>query len=323
MKAQARYICTQLRAHCQAASVLEGTVHSVFRRVCNLEFPGLPIVSLTTESIPVKPWAAQLQGPEVCSFQDLPIQQGDPVRYEYGFVLFPAADLQVSLAGAQPVDCGMAADFPVSGQISQEKRAQLRQCLLSAHPAGVLPLLKIWEPQLPIPDNPVSDFLKERVSRLFDAALSGDLQVLAQCSGQVAGCGPGLTPSSDDLLIGLMASLLYTSFCYGLSLRRARAINQALIAGARGKTLRLSYEMMQQSADGCLTQDLHLLLRGLCQSAPCSIEPLALRVLDYGETSGSDTLTGIYLGILLADGLRLRELPGQSPPAAGKYRELG
>ena len=51
------------------------------------------------------------------------------------------------------------------------------------------------------------DFLKPRIAEFRAAMQKQDLQYIVNCTANIAGCGPGLTPASDDFLCGYLAAL--------------------------------------------------------------------------------------------------------------------
>ena len=107
---------------------------------------------------------------------------------------------------------------------------------------------------------------------------------------QCIGCGPGLTPSGDDLLIGAMVSL----WAFG-ERSQAQALANWVRAEAPGRTNALSLAHLLGAADGVAIEPVMALLEH-CASGDASATTDALRqLLAHGQHSGHDTLCGIRL----------------------------
>ena len=106
---------------------------------------------------------------------------------------------------------------------------------------------------------------------------------------QIAGRGPGLTPSGDDLLTGIMHAITIwpriAATADGPDVRRLFA------DAARPKTTRISAAYLDAAARGQASEPWHALVRSLGQSH-ATARRAARRVLAVGETSGADALTG-------------------------------
>lgn len=106
---------------------------------------------------------------------------------------------------------------------------------------------------------------------------------------QIAGRGPGLTPSGDDLLTGIMHAITIwpriAATAGGPDIRRLFA------DAARPKTTRISAAYLDAAARGQACEPWHALVHSLGQSHAAA-RRAARRVLAVGETSGADALTG-------------------------------
>lgn len=103
---------------------------------------------------------------------------------------------------------------------------------------------------------------------------------------ELIGLGQGLTPAGDDFLLGILAAL----DLYGAATERV-----ALCAALKPeKTNRISAAFLRAAADGVYGEYLLRLLQALADSATqTELADCAVRVLQTGHTSGSDTLSGI------------------------------
>ena len=108
----------------------------------------------------------------------------------------------------------------------------------------------------------------------------------AQILAELVGLGQGLTPAGDDFLVGVLAAL---------DMARATTLRTALCAALRlQKTNAISAGFLRAAADSDYAEALLALLRARDGGAVReSLESCALRVLQTGHTSGSDTLGGM------------------------------
>jgi len=148
--------------------------------------------------------------------------------------------------------------------------------------------------------NSAGELILPRINKLLACIISGDMESLRHAAGNVVGFGPGLTPSADDFLCALMASLLYSDAYYARNLSRTYQINNAIIGKIFERTTTLSAEMLSLAAQGWVAEGVRrLLLAVFAENGQRALKDRLLSVLDYGETSGTDLTAGVYAGCLL------------------------
>lgn len=161
--------------------------------------------------------------------------------------------------------------------------------------------------------NVYSDLIGPRLPCLYAAVDNGDSIAAERAAERIAGCGVGLTPSSDDLLTGYLAVLNAMAELEGDEERKrvARCIADA----AAQKTNRISGAFLTESGRGQISEDVLLLLKALFSNTDAErIGAAAKRVAAFGSTSGTDTLTGIVLAIIHHNG-------GKNSGQAGNQKE--
>jgi len=137
---------------------------------------------------------------------------------------------------------------------------------------------------------------------LVEACRARDMAWIAQSGLRLVGLGPGLTPSGDDYLGGL----LFTAYC----LKAAYPTEFSWGAGpvldflhqARALTNRISDTILSDLAHGHGPEPLHDLVNSLLQAG--TVEHLvscAYRLTGIGHTSGWDMLAGALTGMLLTE----------------------
>ncbi len=125
------------------------------------------------------------------------------------------------------------------------------------------------------------NFFLEKIDLFLNGLISGDLDITLN----IIGFGPGLTPSSDDFLVGLLSALVYA----GDPL--SRIIGQ-YINLHKEKTTEVSKWMLHYAANHRLFP---IIIKRFYQTGGHNLE----QFLTHGGTSGLDLLCGIYTGLFL------------------------
>ena len=133
------------------------------------------------------------------------------------------------------------------------------------------------------------------LTALGAARRSDDADAFVVAAALLAGWGPGLTPSGDDFLAGLMLSF------WAQQGEAARPLCDRIAAAALPRTTRLSGAFLQAAANGLADTRWHALLHALTGAPGVMLEQAAREVLAFGATSGLDMLAGFLYGILNAD----------------------
>lgn len=143
------------------------------------------------------------------------------------------------------------------------------------------------------PADALSIALRDRAARLEDAMTScrGDVGASAVA---LLGLGPGLTPSGDDFLVGMLAALEVV----GHGDRGAIAV--AVADHAPELTTELSARALSHAASGRYPQRLHDVLVAIVTNDAAAIRDRVEDVMRYGATSGADTLAGVFAGLRVA-----------------------
>lgn len=132
-------------------------------------------------------------------------------------------------------------------------------------------------------------------NRSLEALLQGlraqSLEIAMRAAGAIAGLGNGLTPSGDDVLIGLL--LGFQALQPGLQ-SRIPGFVEAVVALAYQKTTALSASLMECAASGQADERIVSAVDGI-SSGHLTAGECARLLLSYGGSSGGDTLLGVLL----------------------------
>lgn len=291
-------VCHSLRRSIPAGGC-PATVHSVFDRAVNLVTP-LGLVTLLPKCRPLYPFSVRID-------TDIPFPALG-LRPDMSAMLLPgeasAGMLRVDLTNALDTDLSVLErkELIVPPDLSDRLERLAGVIGEEGKPEGMAPLVFHLEEGSSadyaerFPHNHYTAFLLPRVRRLFDALHTGQIVEISAAAGAMAGCGPGLTPSSDDFLCGMMAAMLARGGARGRVLR-TMDITQRMGCAARVKTNVISGSFLIRSSQGLLSADVLDTVGQLFSNGPTqSLESAASRVITFGETSGTDILSGIYFG---------------------------
>ena len=128
--------------------------------------------------------------------------------------------------------------------------------------------------------------------------------MLTDAVSDLIGLGPGLTPSSDDTLAGLVLLCVLYAKNFGRAQPAILLVAQAVAEMPRGRTTTLSEEFLLQAASGRGNERVMGLCAAVLTGARESVERETRRVLAIGETSGTDAVLGIVLGTMFCTGRR-------------------
>jgi hypothetical protein len=147
----------------------------------------------------------------------------------------------------------------------------------------------------------------ERPIRALQSALAeGAPSAAAHAAADLVGLGVGLTPSGDDLLVGLLAGLEVVDD------PARRHIAGAVVEHAMERTSLISASALSQAARGRYAERLHDVLAAIVAGEGMGIEGSIEAAMRYGATSGADTLVGLFIGLQRGLARRQRLVPAEN-----------
>lgn len=164
------------------------------------------------------------------------------------------------------------------GRIPSRSLRQLRALVRAASPTTPSPFAPLLRGEA-IP----------QMTALRRALASGDPDQIPAAVARLAGRGPGLTPSGDDVLAGVMMGL-WSGSTPGAA--PPAALCDRIYRAAAPRTTRLSGAYLRAASLGHADERWHRLLSALAGGDPTAIERAARRVLAFGASSGLDMLAG-------------------------------
>lgn len=137
----------------------------------------------------------------------------------------------------------------------------------------------------------------DAVELLAASCASGWLLGAVTAAEKLVGLGPGLTPSGDDVLAGLLVTLRHLGTATGCqkAVDLAGWLGAAVTFDARTRTTPISATLLHCAARGEACPEVLAVLRGLAGRRP--LEAALRRLRGLGHTSGADLAQGIAIGL--------------------------
>lgn len=279
-----------------ARSGLVGSVHSVFENVVNLRIED-NIVSLQHSSLPRTPLMLVV-GSEL-NLKDLRLEAGSHIWLEQGCVIVKGH--RFNFTAVPSWDAHLPVSFSTEEEVMILLKGVSQAVGLTASPLGLggLSLFSVLPGQnMPLPDLD-TPMLQAAIPvlRSLVAAIGQDKELeLLPALTSLIGLGPGLTPSGDDFLIGLLSALSLLEKGNPRIGRFAVALRQA-IGEAVEKTTPLSREFLLYACSGEFSEPFHELYQAAAALDMPGTLAAAIRFTAIGHTSGVDGLTGVLYGL--------------------------
>ncbi|MBE6975962.1 MAG: DUF2877 domain-containing protein [Ruminococcaceae bacterium] len=259
----------------QCGEVLLSTSKGIY-----LQFP-TKILQITSDSFGVTPIGLGL-GRYEDFLTVLSPQPGDTVSIISGKIRFPKGDLIPKYTVSE--------DFPSpKAPHPQAIRHCAAQLAAACKPQSVAVLSAplLLDTALTTEISPWCQKARPHLVRLLAALQESDFSSISKCVAALLGLGAGLTPSLDDVLLGILYGLLRLA----PEQNNTRHLQTAIRGFAPEQTHAISAAYLSAVADGAAFSRLDDILRALGGEAPVDITQL----MKIGSTSGSEMLLGLLL----------------------------
>ena len=269
----AEKICRALWVSLEDKSV-GAKLHSSFQHAANLSTP-VGMLTLLSPGRGLQPGTVVLRQPMDFSLLD---SRALTVRRSG---IYRESEMLVDFRAAKSLNLTMQGD----GVLPAQNIGFIRSFLTRHQDAGLVSLA------FGRADNPYAAFLAPRLYAFRKAVWEGSPEAALYAVRRIAGCGPGLTSSSDDWLCGYLAVLTARG--------GERELRADLAETAAKCTNDISANLLRWAGKGCFSEDVLSLAACLSGESGGEARQLALeRVADFGSSSGCDFLTGFYFGLL-------------------------
>lgn len=142
--------------------------------------------------------------------------------------------------------------------------------------------------------NQYADFIEDRIITVLNFVYNYEYEKLASYIPKFVGFGPGLTPSTDDFLLGLIISHIYEQRLRGRTMKEIQTYVVPLLAEIEEKTTKVSAEMLKHGVKGKVSDTYRAAVQAMYYDVKAPFDKTCIQVLENGSTSGSDYLFGVY-----------------------------
>lgn len=157
--------------------------------------------------------------------------------------------------------------------------------------------------------NQYSSFIIERINIFLKILSRFEKYKLPFIVNRLVGFGPGLTPSVDDFIAGVMLSLEYSTGVYDLNEKKVRIINKKIFECSLGRTTKVSEEMLKHACVGKTTRfNKDFIISLLTDCDEKVLKDNFIKVINFGDTSGTDMVCGIYIGFRMLLNIKNRRV---------------
>ncbi|XHY22862.1 hypothetical protein ViNHUV68_36600 [Vibrio sp. NH-UV-68] len=259
-------------------------VHSIFNSACNLTSE-LGLISVIDETKRMNPRALMVNDPDW--FKDLQVNQTIELIFNPQQSGLKRNQLIIRPQSVRQFSPYLSHKIAFTTQI---KTAIYNDLYAHQVEMGIYPLLcfsdkLVMSSTVTYYSAMLSDYFIPKLITFIDELEKQSLTI--DLNGFV-GFGAGLTPSSDDLLVGLLSVLDVIEHPYFATL-------QSACLNAVHKTTDVSGVMLRSACDHQYNQEIVDLYAAVLNGNP--IKNQIDHLLAIGHSSGHDTLCGIYIGL--------------------------
>ncbi|HSR14090.1 MAG TPA: DUF2877 domain-containing protein [Thermodesulfobacteriota bacterium] len=224
-------------------------------------------------------------------------------------IALPDAGLRILTSGADVVSPGVHGDICAGDQeILSRLTAVMRGAAGENGPSPLkgffisrLESLNSGEPMRPpqteTEADPLARILRAQVDEFLDALRQSDWGAVRERVAGIVGLGPGLTPSGDDFLAGFLGAAAVMSRRNAGAEEIFRTLG-IVVSDARQKTTKVSAAMLEDAAEGQLSEPAASFFCALFSKEGKQIFSEAGKILALGASSGEDVLNGMAAGVL-------------------------
>jgi hypothetical protein len=286
-------------------------VRAVQRRGCHLGVEGGALLILSAPEVPLAPNALAVDVGSHGTLEDSGLRAGQVVALRMSAARDDAldrdADWLVSLGTASTWEPCPRVHPLDSRHLSDRVRTTRAAVVAEGAGESLLPLLWTLGSDARGLGTGVARVAGPRARLLCDAAIRDDATALARAANSLAGLGPGLTPSGDDLLAGFVAAWTLVGEGLGGDRDAIERMTAAVVAGAARGVSPLGRAWLEHARRGELLEPMTRFVGAFLGPAPGDLGAAARGVLSVGASSGTDWMVGFLLaGAALLEAPTLR-----------------
>jgi hypothetical protein len=276
------------------SKTVDGIVHSVFTKVCNIQLDKNSLITLISPMLPNYPSAIKLDIAEDQKLCSIGFKTGIKAVINKDEIKMPEACISIKLTGVKVWDSSpLFLRSKISEEILNKNIEKIRVLTLKyGQIEGIASILDGDKVA-----NHYKDFIINSVKRLAKGISDFDYKEITEASKRLIGLGPGLTPAADDFLLGILASLYYMGYYFGNHLENLKKIAGFMIYDLPGRTTFISEIMLRNGTKARFSEPIRDLMLAVIHNT--SVQDECVNLLSIGGTSGSDCAAGIVFGGVL------------------------
>lgn len=281
-----------------------GTVYSVFNKATYIIFDEI-LLSLLSDELPHMPNSVRLRSVVIDELLSN-LQPRMEVCVGNGSLIIPNCNFSFHLT-----------DIPLweprpdvtiyqwnRETVAQHSRLLTQFLAKKQHQNGLAPLVGSLLLENSPQETPLSRMAMPKLRLLVQSSWRQNIAGVEEAAFGLAGLGPGLTPSGDDVLGGFAAIMTLLSPQLSADSISRKHIASTIAKVAKPRTTKLSAVLLEFAAQGEVSEQFGTLLLSL--NLPVEefeiVQKAADGVLAFGASSGGDSLLGMLLGLRALEG---------------------
>ncbi len=292
-----------------------GSVHSVYRQVCNIELDRGELLTLLGREPANVPHGVRCTLPDPADFRAW-LRPAQAVAADDLSLRIPEGRITIDFSTAWRWRCGLDrcpidARAEPSLQALRAVRVVLRE---QAPPSGFAPLLL----HDGTPGGALDQAMRRRLMQALPALSCADADLdcvaAAHALAQLTGLGPGLTPSGDDFIVGYLAALHGRCPFEPLLPRYLEELSGPVMQFALAANL-ISRQYLLNALAGEFSESLAQVVLGIARHDDLRLRESAAQLVRVGHSSGADSMLGLLFGLCPAFVLADPAAAGLAVPA--------
>ena len=296
--------------------------HSVFEHAIYMHYGEDGFIKIIKDKEFISPTSIVISGMDNISFKSMEMQDGTQMEFLKDKITSKEGDFSLHFGNALTWQLPR---LPKETEIISVEEINLNlrifKDIIYTSPSreGLVPLLenvdKFGPMEVFVKDQKPSMSEKARpyIDALMWGIMSGDIETIKNSAGSILGLGPGLTPSCDDFIAGLILTLNTTSTSLCKDEPKAveffEKMSEDLATLAKEKTTIYSEGFIRESAIGEGPKAALDVIFSIITKSPEEVASISKKLISVGATSGADIAIGIYYGIrFLTSRIELRDL---------------
>jgi hypothetical protein len=284
-------------------------VHSVFDHAFYIQPSSNSLINVIKNENYISPTSILIKDFGSKSFKTIGVAEGMRAKFDKHALIFGNDALAIKFGKSSNQAPHSFPKHPYISPTGISLNLRILRDVIYTSPTreGLVPLLENVELHGPLqfflqPQKPTfSETARPHIDMLMRGLFGCDSYMVINGALSILGLGPGLTPSCDDFLMGLILSLNLGGKALLKDRRKQlsfyQRVSDEIRRAAKGKTTIYSQTLLDQARRGEGPKAVIELVHSLLTKDPSWVAAVSKTVIEMGETSGADIAIGVYYGI--------------------------